>query len=68
VDTSEEAVKARTENLSEHISALALSGDAELSSNQRVDKFYKFVDVSALDSIIKYNILHMCVCVCMCRT
>ena len=45
MDTSEEAVKARTENLSDHISALALSGDAELSSNQRVDKFYKFVDV-----------------------
>ena len=46
MDTSEAAVKARTENLSEHISNLALDGDADLSSSQRVDKFFKFVDVS----------------------
>ncbi len=65
VDTSEEAVKARTENLSEHISALALSGDAELSSYQRVDKFYKFVDVRAeIVSIMKY-VLHVWSCVCV---
>lgn len=46
VDTSEEAVKARTDNLSEHISTLTLAGDVELSTSQRVDKFFKFVDVS----------------------
>ena len=39
-------MKARTENLSEHVSALALTVDAELSINQRIDKFFKFVDVS----------------------
>ena len=39
-------MKARTENLSEHISTLALDGDAELSTSQRVDKFFKFVEVS----------------------
>lgn len=43
-DTSEAAVKARSENLSEHISALALTNDAEMTSSQRLDKFFKFVD------------------------
>ena len=45
VDISEAAVKARSENLSEHISTLALTNDAELPSSQRLDKFFKFVDV-----------------------
>lgn len=46
MDTSEAAVKARSENLSEHISTLALTNDAELPYSQRIDKFFKFVDVS----------------------
>jgi hypothetical protein len=49
VDISEAAVKARSENLSEHVSTLALTNDAELPANQRLDKFYKFVDVSEVD-------------------
>lgn len=45
MDTSEAAVKARSEDLSEHVSTLTLASDAELSPNQRLDKFFKFVDV-----------------------
>ena len=39
-------MKARSEDLSEHISTLTLASDAELTTSQRVDKFFKFVDVS----------------------
>lgn len=46
MDTSEAAVMARSEDLSEHVSTLALVSDAELTSSQRLDKFFKFVDVS----------------------
>lgn len=46
VDTSEAAVKARSENLSEHISTLTLTKDIELTPSQRLDKFFKYVDVS----------------------
>ena len=43
---SEAAVKARCEDLSEHVSTLTLTNDVELSSSQRLDKFFKYVDVS----------------------
>ena len=46
MDVSEEAVKARCEDLSEHVSTLTLTNDVELSSSQRLDKFFKYVDVS----------------------
>ena len=45
VDTSEEAVKARMENLSDQASALALTSDLEKKVSERVDLFFKFVEV-----------------------
>ena len=54
MDVSEAAVKARSENLSEHVSTLALTNDAELPANQRLDKFYKFVDVSEMVWIVEW--------------
>ena len=45
MDTSEEAVKSRMENLSDGVSALALTDDLEKSSSERLDIFYKFVEV-----------------------
>lgn len=45
MDTSEAAVKARSENLSEHISTLTLNESAELTPSQRLDKFFKYVEV-----------------------
>jgi len=44
VDTSQEAVKARMENLSDQASALALHDDLEKTSGERVNIFYKFVE------------------------
>lgn len=46
VDTSEEAVKSRMEKLTEGASVLALNNDLEKSSSERLDIFYKFVEVS----------------------
>lgn len=54
MDISEAAVKARSENLSEHISTLALTNDAELPPSQRLDKFFKFVDVSQLNGMWQF--------------
>lgn len=64
VDISEAAVKARSENLSEHISTLALTNDAELPSSQRLDKFFKFVDVREgfLLMWAEYRSLQCCLC------
>ncbi len=45
VDTSEAAMKARMEGLSDQVSALALTSELELASKDRVDLFYKFVEV-----------------------
>ena len=45
VDTSQEAVKARMENLSNQASALTLHDDLEKTSGERVNLFYKFVEV-----------------------
>ena len=49
-------MKARSENLSEHISTLTLTNDTELSPSQRVDKFFKYVDVSVLFSSLPANV------------
>ena len=46
VDTSEAAVKARMENLTDQATSLALTSDLEKKTNERVDIFYKFVEVS----------------------
>ena len=45
MDTSEEAMKARMEDLTDQASALALTNELELASKERVDLFYKFVEV-----------------------
>ncbi len=45
VDTSEAAMKARMEDLSDQASSLALSSELELATKKRVDLFYKFVEV-----------------------
>lgn len=44
MDTSKEAVKARMEDLSEGVTALALTDDLEKSSAQRMELFDKFVE------------------------
>ena len=46
VDTSEKAVKSRMEKLTDGATALALTDDLEKSSSERLDIFYKFVEVS----------------------
>lgn len=53
VDVSDAAVQARSQNLSEHISTLALTNDAELPASQRLDKFFKFVEVSELEESLE---------------
>ena len=45
VDTSKEAVKSRMEKLTEGATSLALSDDLEKSSSERLNIFYKFVEV-----------------------
>ena len=52
VDTSEAAVKQRMEDLSSQATNLALTSDLEKSASERVNMFFKFVEV--------------CVCVCVC--
>ena len=46
VDVSEEAVKARIEDLSSHISTLTLTSELEKTNLERVDMFYKMIEVS----------------------
>ena len=45
VDTSEEAVRKRLENLSEGATVLTLNDDLEKSNSERVNMFYKHVEV-----------------------
>lgn len=52
MDTSEAAVKQRMEDLSTQATNLALTSDLEKSASERVDMFFKFVEV--------------CVCICCC--
>jgi len=61
VDTSQEAVKARMENLSDQASALALHDDLEKTSGERVNIFYKFVEVREREGSRRFGIV--CVCV-----
>ncbi len=46
MDTSKEAVKARLEDLTDTANALALNDDLEKTPQERLDLFFKFVDVS----------------------
>ena len=45
VDTSEEAVRKRMEKLSEGVTAMTLNEDLEKSNTERVNMFYKHVEV-----------------------
>ena len=45
MDTSEAAVKQRMEDLSTQATNLALTSDLEKSASERVDMFFKFVEV-----------------------
>ena len=46
VDTSEDAVKARMEKMTNGVAGLTMHTDLEKSSAERVDLFYKFSKVS----------------------
>ena len=46
MDTSKEAVKARLEVLTESANALALNDDLEKTPQERLNLFFKFVEVS----------------------
>ena len=48
VDTSEDAVKARMEKMSNGVASLTMHTDLEKSSAERVDLFYKFSKVSSM--------------------
>ncbi len=45
MDTSKAAVKARMENLTDTANALALNDDLDKSPQERLDLFFKFVEV-----------------------
>lgn len=48
VDTSEDAVKARMEKMTNGVASLTMHTDLEKSSAERVDLFYKFSKVSSV--------------------
>ena len=52
-DVTEEAVQARIEDLSGHVTSLTMNSEMEKTQVERVDSFYKLVEV--------------CVCVCVCN-
>lgn len=53
VDTSEDAVKARMEKMTNGVAGLTMHTDLEKSSAERVDLFYKFSKVSNITVYIK---------------
>ena len=48
VDTSEDAVKARMEKMTNGVATLTMHSDLEKTSAERVDLFYKFSKVSGI--------------------
>ena len=56
VDTSKEAVKARLEVLSDGANALALNDDLEKSSQERLNIFYKFIEVCSCIMLVSHFI------------
>ena len=52
VDTSEDAVKARMEKMTNGVAAIAIHSDLEKTSAERVDLFYKFSKVSIIEAIL----------------
>ena len=66
VDTSAEAVKQRMEDLSSQATNLALTSDLEKSTSERVNMFFKFVEVCAVwvcVRIMAHNDPYMSTCV-----
>ena len=66
VDTSAEAVKQRMEDLSSQATNLALTSDLEKSTSERVNMFFKFVEVCAVwvrVRIMPHNDAYMSACV-----
>ena len=51
VDTSEDAVKARMEKMTNGVATLTMHSDLEKTSGERVDLFYKFAKVSRVEAI-----------------
>jgi len=55
VDTSEDAVKARMEKMTNGVATLTMHSDLEKTSAERVDLFYKFSKVSGIGHLISTN-------------
>lgn len=51
VDTSEDAVKARMEKMTNGVATLTMHSDLEKTSAERVDLFYKFSKVNTIEVI-----------------
>ena len=51
VDTSEDAVKARMEKMSNGVATLTMHSDLEKTSAERVDLFYKFSKVNTVEVV-----------------
>lgn len=58
VDTSEDAVKARMEKMTNGVANLTMHSDLEKTSAERVDLFYKFSKVSNITAILCYLITY----------
>ena len=56
VDTSEDAVKARMEKMTNGVATLTMHSDLEKTSSERVDLFYKFAKVSRIEAISHVNL------------
>lgn len=70
VDTSEDAVKARMEKMTNGVATITMHSDLEKTSADRVDLFYKFSKVGGIPiilyqlitcSVIGYHSLRRCV-------
>ena len=51
MDTSEDAVKARMEKMSNGVATLTMHSDLEKTSAERVDLFYKFTKVCSVNLV-----------------
>ena len=56
VDTSEDAVKARMEKMTNGVATLTMHSDLEKTSAERVDLFYKFSKVNIVKEAILYQL------------
>ena len=56
VDTSEDAVKARMEKMTNGVATLTMHSDLEKTSAERVDLFYKFSKVNTIEVFISIQL------------